>query len=549
MTILDNSRLVQMDLDHLLHPMQGHAHNTNGPMVIVSGDGALVKDAAGKEYIDAFSGLWNVNVGHGREELARAGHEQMNTLAFFSGFAGSSTVPAIQLASRLAEMAPGNLTATFFTTGGGESVETALKMARFYWRRVGRPEKTKVISLQHGYHGLIGSALSTTGIRQFWKEFGPLESGHCHIPTHRCSRCAWRREYPSCDLLCADALEQTIIAEDAETVAAFVAEPVQGAGGIFPPPPGYFPRIREICDRHGVLLIADEVITGFGRTGRMFGMEHWGVEADLMTFAKGITSGYLPLGGVMVGAQVHRVFKELPEGMSFDHGYTYSAHPTCCAVALRNLDIIEEEGLVKRAQEMGQRLMLGLRGLEGLNGVGEVRGLGLMAAVELAADRSGTPLPDAAAVDGRVASYLKQHGLITRVKGRHHHARSSPGDHRGAGGPHSGHSRRGDNECGGRAPLSSWYVNVSVCWRRHKSRPSHERVGFVTLLCERAGSRGSNPHLQASDLSRGAPPCGRCSDGYYRRFHEERSETRGRLSDGREGHVAAANLPGGRCEL
>ena len=329
METVDYARLVQLDLAHMLHPMQGHDHNANGPTVFVEGKGAIVKDAAGNEYLDAFSGLWNVNVGHGRVELAQAAQEQMGTLAFTSGFAGSSNVPAIRLAARLADMAPGDLTATFFTTGGAESVETALKIARFFWRMVGKPGKTKIISRQQGYHGLTGSALSATGIRQFWKDFGPLESGYYHIPTHRCFRCAWRREYPSCGVACADALEQTIIAEDAETVAAFVAEPVQGAGGIFPPPPEYFPRIREICDRYGVLFVADEIITGFGRTGRMFGLEHWGVQADVMTFAKGITSGYLPLGGVMVSERIHRVLRKLPEGVSFDHGYTYSGHPTC----------------------------------------------------------------------------------------------------------------------------------------------------------------------------------------------------------------------------
>lgn len=227
----NHTQLVEMDLAHLLHPMQGRDHNTSGPTVFVRGRGALIEDAAGKEYLDAFSGLWNVNAGHGRVELAEAASEQMSTLAFTSGFAGSSNAPAIHLAARLAWMAPGDLTATFFTTGGAESVETAIKVARFYWRMVGRPEKTKIISRQQGYHGLTASALSATGIPQFWTNFGPLEPGHHHIPTHYCYRCAWRGEYPACGLACAEALEQAIVAESAGTVAAFLAEPVQGAGG------------------------------------------------------------------------------------------------------------------------------------------------------------------------------------------------------------------------------------------------------------------------------------------------------------------------------
>lgn len=412
----DHAQLVRMDLDYLLHPMHSRAHNVNGPMVMVEGTGAVVRDATGAEYLDAFSGLWNVNVGHGRTELGQAAADQMGSLAFFSSFAGSSNVPAIKLAARLAEIAPGDLTGTFFTTGGAESIETALKLARFYWRMAGKPEKTKIISRKHGYHGLTGAALSATGIPAFWRNFGPLEPGYFHIPTHYCFHCPWRQRYPDCGLACADALEQMIQTEDAETVAAFVAEPVQGAGGIIPPPADYFPKIRRICDKYGVLFIADEVITGFGRTGKMFGLEHWDVKCDLMTFAKGVTSGYVPLGGVMVSKRVHQVLKEVPDGASFDHGYTYSGHPTCCAVALKNLEIIEREGLVERAEKVGGYLNSQLEKLEGTRGIGEVRGLGLMAAVELA-EKDGTPLQDVAAVDGKVGAYLRGHGVITRVKG------------------------------------------------------------------------------------------------------------------------------------
>lgn len=215
-------------------------------------------------------------------------------------------------------------------------------------------------------------------------------------------------------MVCADALEQQILAEDPETVAAFVAEPVAGTGGVLVPPPEYFPRIREICDRYDVLFIGDEVITGFGRTGEMFGLEHWGVVPDLMTFAKGVTSGYQPLGGVMMSEEIYRVFRELPGDVVFSHGYTYSQHPVCCAVALRNLEIIEQEGLVERSAAMGRRLLAGLKQLESLSLVGEVRGLGLMAGVELAGDRKGAPCPPG--VGARVLEYTESHGLIHRIR-------------------------------------------------------------------------------------------------------------------------------------
>ncbi len=413
----ETERLVQMDLEHIVHPMHSHAHNQEGPLVIDKGEGVVLTDSDGKRYIDAFAGLWNVNVGHGRAELAEAGARQMRTLGYASGYAGVSNRPAIELADRLAELAPGDLKATFFTTGGAESNETAFKMARFYWKMSGKPEKVKIISRQSGYHGLTGAAASATGIPMYWRYFEPLQPGFYHIPTHDCFHCPLRRTYPECGVACADTLEQQIRVEDPSTVAAFIAEPVHGAGGVLPPPREYFPKIREICDRYDVLFIADEVVTGFGRTGKMFGLEHWNVLPDLMSFAKGITSAYMPLGGVMVSERIQRVFLDLPEGVSFNHAYTYSLHPVCCAVGLANLDIVEREGLVANAAAMGERLMSGLRKLEALDAVGEVRGLGLMAAVELAADKKGTPLPASLKAGERVRRHMQSHGVLTRARG------------------------------------------------------------------------------------------------------------------------------------
>lgn len=407
-------QLARMDLEHILHPMHNRTHNQNGPVVLVKGKGALVTDATGKEYIDAFAGLWNINVGYGRAELAEAAAAQMRDLGFSSGYAGTSNIPGILLAERLAKMAPGDLKATFFTTGGAESNEAAFKIARFYWKMVGRPDKVKVIGRQKGYHGLTAGAMSATGMRTFWRYFDPIQAGFYHIPIHYCFRCPFHKSYPECGVVCADALEQQILAEDPETVAAFIAEPVAGTGGVLVPPPEYFPKIREICDRYDVLFIADEVITGFGRTGKMFGLENWGVVPDMMSFAKGITSGYQPLGGVMMREKIFRIFQELPGDVIFSHGYTYSQHPVCCAVALRNLDIIEQEGLVENAKAMGERLAAGLKKLETLPLVGDVRTMGLMAGIELAGDKQGAPCPPGAIA--KVQQYTESHGLIHRTR-------------------------------------------------------------------------------------------------------------------------------------
>ncbi len=415
----DSQRLAQLDLDHVLHPMHDAAHNANGPLVMVSGKGVYLTDVSGKRYLDAFAGLWCVNVGHGREELAEAAAEQIRALPYASGYAGASTPPAVELAARLADLAPGDLRATFFTTGGAESTETAIKIARFFWKMSGKPFKTKIVSRQRGYHGTTGAAMVATGMSNYWRYFDPVMAGFLHIPTCHCLHCSFANCGPGaeCSLACADALEQAILAEDPETVAAFIAEPVSGAGGVVVPAPGYFQRIREICDRHDVLLVADEVITGFGRTGRMFGQQTFGYQADMMAFAKGITSAYQPLGGVMVNEKIHKVFRELPAGVTFAHAYTYSGHPVCCAVGLKNLEIIERENLPANAAAMGERLLAGLKQLEGLPGVAEVRGCGLMAAVELGADKNGTPLPAELRAGETARRHLLDHGVLTRVRG------------------------------------------------------------------------------------------------------------------------------------
>ena len=307
----------------------------------------------------------------------------MTTLAFSSGYGGFGSKPAIELAAKLAEIAPGDLDVTFFASGGGEANDTAYKVARLYWKLQGRPERVKIVSRVRDYHGLTYGATSSTGLANFWKGFEPLAPGFLHAP----SPDPYRYEGTgSAGEAYADALEKVVLEADPKTVAAVVVEPVQGAGGVIVPPPDYFPALRRVCDRHGLLLIADEVITGFGRTGRWFAMERWNVQADLMIFAKGVTSGYLPLSGVMLSRRVHDVLKGV-KGM-FAHGFTYSGHPTACAVALRNLRIIEDEGLLEQAAARGAYLLERLGELRRHELVGDVRGLGLVAGVELVADRA-----------------------------------------------------------------------------------------------------------------------------------------------------------------
>ena len=402
--------LIQQDQRYLIHPLH-HPKDNEKPIVLVEGRGAMLKDADGREYIDGLSGLWNVNVGHGRKELADAAAAQMATLAFASAYAGGSNIPAIRLAERLVKLAYRNTSAVYFTTAGAESNESAFKVARFFWKVLGKPDKVKVISRIHGYHGVTLAAMSATGLPAYHKMFGPLVPNFVQAPAPYAYRWTGPGE---AGVEAANALEQVILREGPETVAAVIGEPIMGAGGVIVPPPSYWPRVREICTKHDVLLIADEVITGFGRTGRWFAMGHWGVEPDLVTFAKGVTSAYLPLGGVLVSERVHAALQETPTDRKFMHAATYSGHPVCCAVGLANVDIIEREGLVERAGEMGRRLLSRLETLRDLPAVGDVRGFGMMGAVELVEDRSAkTP---ALGLGARVVRESISRGLLPRLR-------------------------------------------------------------------------------------------------------------------------------------
>ena len=406
---------LEADQAHLLHPLH-HPSAYAATRVWVSGEGALIRDSTGREYIDGLSGLWNVNVGHGRRELAEAASRQMSTLAFHSSYAGGTNEPAIALAERLSALVYPSINTFFFTSGGAEATETSIKTARFYWKAIGKPDKIKVVSRHRAYHGLTLAAMSATGLPAFWPMFEPRTPGFLHIDAPDPYRFAAPEDGASIGVAAANELEKAILREGPDTVAAFIAEPVQGAGGVIVPPPDYFARIREICAQYDVLLIADDVITGFGRTGRWFGLEHYGIEPDIMQFAKGITSGYLPLGGIGVSDRIREVINGVPASRRWMHAYTYSGHPTCCAVALSNIDILEREHLVERAAAAGARLLGRLRGLEGMDGVGNVRGLGLMAAVEVVENKTTKQLfPPTAGMTQKLTDALLDRGLYTRV--------------------------------------------------------------------------------------------------------------------------------------
>jgi adenosylmethionine-8-amino-7-oxononanoate aminotransferase len=407
--------LLAVDHAHLLHPLH-HPTFHKDPKVWIEGRGVMVTDASGLQFIDGLAGLWNVNVGHGRRELAEAAMTQMSTLAYCSAYAGSTNYPAIELAERLSEVTYPSINTFYFTSGGAEATDTSIKTARFYWKAVGKPDKTKIVSRRRGYHGLTLAAMSATGIPAFWPMFEPRVPGFVHIDAPDPYRFVSDDPAVSIGVAAANQLERAILDEGPDTVAAFIAEPVQGAGGVIVPPPDYFARVREICDKHDVLLIADEVITGFGRTGRWFGLEHYGIEPDIMQFAKGVTSGYVPLGGVGVSDRIRDVMNGVPPAKRWMHAYTYSGHPTCCAVALRNIRIMHDERLVDRAATLGAHLAARLQPLAAMAHVGHVRAQGLIAAVEVVADKTTKfQFPPEAQLSQRLYEALLERGLYTRV--------------------------------------------------------------------------------------------------------------------------------------
>jgi putrescine---pyruvate transaminase len=402
--------LLDIDRRVLVHPLQ-HPDDHKTPFLIDRGEGAELIGADGRRVVDGLSGLWNVNIGHGRGELADAAAAQMRKIGFASAYVGQTNEPAIRLAEKIISHAYGNSSAVYFTTAGAESNESAFKFARYFWKVQDKPNKTKIISRIHAYHGVTMAAMSATGMAAYQKMFGPMVPGFIQVKPPYAYR--WQgNEEPGVGA--AEAVEKAIQAEGEDSVAAVICEPVMGAGGVIVPPATYFPKLREICDRYNVLLIADEVITGFGRTGKWFALGHWGVEPDLVSFAKGVTSGYLPLGGVIASKRVHDAILNAPADRKFMHAATYSGHPVCCAVGLANLKIMEDEDLPARAERVGKRLLGGLEELRNLPNVGEVRGLGMMAAVELVTDKA-TKEP-ALGLGPKVAREAMARGILLRPR-------------------------------------------------------------------------------------------------------------------------------------
>ena len=362
--------------------------------IITKGDGMYIWDAKGRKYLDALAGLFVVQAGHGREELAEAAAKQAKELSFFPLWTFAHP-QAILLAERVASYAPGDLNRVFFTTGGGEAVETAWKLAKQYFKLTGKPSKTKVISRQVAYHGTPHGALSITGIPAMKQMFEPLVPSTSHVPNTNFYRApeyslgghsGEKEQLQSFGRWAADQIEDAILAEGADTVAAVFLEPVQNSGGCFPPPPGYFQRVREICDEHDVLLVSDEVICAFGRLGEMFGATKFDYQPDMITCAKGLTSGYSPLGAMIASDRLMEPF--LQGNTSFAHGYTFGGHPVSAAVAMANLDIFEREDLNGNVLRNEGAFRSTLEKLLDLDIVGDVRGDGYFYGIELVKDKA-----------------------------------------------------------------------------------------------------------------------------------------------------------------
>ncbi|MGB3140896.1 MAG: aspartate aminotransferase family protein [Aestuariivirga sp.] len=414
---ISNSRISERTIKYKWSPFsRSQILERDGVVPIVRGAGARVFDIEGKSYLDCHAGLWLVNAGYGRSEIAEAISRQAHELAWFSSFEGFTNLPSTDLAERLvALLKPEGMAKVFFSSGGSDAAETALKIARMYWKLQGQGQRYKIISRERAYHGVSFGAMSATGMPANRNAFEPLVPGFRHAIAPDRYRHAALSESEAAKYF-ADDVERLIVSEGPASVAALIAEPIQGAGGVIIPPQGYLQRVQEICRKHGVLLILDEVITGFGRTGEWFGARNWGLQPDMITMAKGLTSGYLPLGATAVTEKLFEVFRNHEaKGGAFRHGNTYSGHPIACAAALANIDIIDSEGLVANAKRVGAHLLSALKPLEDHAMVGEVSGLGLIGRVQLTANRTArTPLPPALAAGDRIAAEMRRRGVIMR---------------------------------------------------------------------------------------------------------------------------------------
>ena len=400
----------ETDKAHVWHPLFQHQRLEETPLsVFESAHGTTLVDAEGHEYLDAYSALWNVNVGYGRQEIADAVYAQIQQLPYYPH--SQINVPATVLAEQLAACLPGDLNHVYFCNSGSEANETAIKIARQYGRQNYPGEnRYKIIGRYRGYHGFTYGALSATGQAQRRKAFEPLVPGFPHAHPPYCYRCPLGLEASSCGIACADEIARIIQSEGPETVIAVIAEPIIGGGGVIVPPDAYLPKLRQICDDYGLLLIFDEVITGFGRTGKMFACEHWDVQPDLITLAKGLTSGYLPLGACVASTEVFNAFLgDSDESREFAQVCTYGGHPVACAAGIANLKILQEERLWENSEKIGAQLLSKLETLRNFPIVGDVRGKGLMIAVEFV-EADGAHLETART--NRIVGQLREKGII-----------------------------------------------------------------------------------------------------------------------------------------
>lgn len=409
---MSTSSLVQWDRDHLIHAVSSWtAHERRGATLLVSGQGAYLTDIDGNTLLDAFSGLWCVNVGYGQRSIVAAATEQMAKLPYATTYFGYGSEPAVRLAARLCELAPGDLKHVFFTLGGSDAVDSALRFIRYYYNVTGRPEKKHIIALDKGYHGSSSTGAGVTGLPGFHANFDvPLPIQH-HIPAPY----AYRHPHgDDPEQLIEDsiaALKAKVAAIGAHNVAAFFCEPIQGSGGVIVPPKGWLSAMRRTCRNLDILFVADEVITGFGRTGPLFACERENVQPDLMTLAKGLTSGYSPMGAVLLSERIYRAMADnTPAGVPIGHGFTYSAHPVSAAVGLEVLRLYLEGGLLANGQRVGAYFEQRLRALADHPLVGDVRACGLLAGVELVMNKATKRKPD---------SSLKLSDTLTRIGYRH----------------------------------------------------------------------------------------------------------------------------------
>jgi adenosylmethionine-8-amino-7-oxononanoate aminotransferase len=410
------SQLQELAKRHLwMHFTRLSAYAEHEVPVLVRGEGCYVYDEHGKRYLDGLSALFCVNIGHGRADIAQAGADQAAELGFFTNWSYAHP-PAIELAARIAALAPGDLNRVFFTSGGSEAVESAIKLARQYFKLTGQPTKTKVISREIAYHGTSMGALAATGITALRQPFEPLMPGAHHVPATN----TYRLPPGLTEEWFTEAIEEKIEFEGPDTVAAVILEPVQNAGGCFTPPDGYFARVREICDAHNVLLISDEVICAWGRLGEWFGADRYGFQPDVITTAKALTSAYAPMGAAVVSDRIVEPF--LSGTHSFTHGFTFGGHPICAAVAMANLDAVEREGILEHVRANESEFRATLDSLRDIPIVGDVRGAGYFHAIELVKDRqtkeSFSDEESETLLRGFLSGELYRRGLICRADDR-----------------------------------------------------------------------------------------------------------------------------------